>query len=333
MLRPSLSVWHVRPAASTPLRGVAGVYAPAFVERGDNWQIIEGAEQVSPEFMLRPSLSVRYRSRPRIALRRRVAGVYAPAFVERARAWGHSRASMKRVSPEFMLRPSLSEGNCDSVVIHLGGSVAGVYAPAFVERIRPSRKAFRSARHVSPEFMLRPSLSAALSWAGSCMAGGVAGVYAPAFVERRLPRQLRNSRRGRVSPEFMLRPSLSERRPRILHPSGVDRVSPEFMLRPSLSVRRAGGRARHSDVSPEFMLRPSLSDPNPQIVPREAQAGVAGVYAPAFVERRQCRKWPRAGPASVAGVYAPAFVERTRIRGRSRTGPWRCRRSLCSGLR
>ena len=67
------------------------------------------------------------------------------------------------MSPELMLRPSLSGarrrggGGADR------GRVAGAYAPAFVERGR---------------------------WAthGGAATGGVAGAYAPAFVERITPR-------------------------------------------------------------------------------------------------------------------------------------------------
>ena len=62
--------------------------------------------------------------------------------------------------------------------------------------------------------------------------------------------------------------------------------------------------------------------------------GVAGAYAPAFVER--C--W-YAVPGSaetaicVAGAYAPAFVERTVKHLPADPPAWWCRRSLCSGLR
>ena len=39
--------------------------------------------------------------------------------------------------------------------------------------------------------------------------------------------------------------------------------------------------------------------------------GVAGVYAPAFVERVKGLQWYTGASRSVAGVYAPAFVERS----------------------
>ena len=190
-----------------------------------------GGQGVSPEFMLRPSLSVG-RLRRLLHGRCRVAGVYAPAFVERV---------------ESVMSPaSRSTG------------VAGVYAPAFVERGRRSRGVALDVL-VSPEFMLRPSLSVRRGDDRQKPAvEGVAGVYAPAFVERRRLAH-RPSPIETVSPEFMLRPSLSEeaRRARVVR----RRVSPEFMLRPSLSGpehRDTVGRV--SDlVSPEFMLRPSLS--------------------------------------------------------------------------
>ena len=92
---------------------------------------------------------------------------------------------------------------------------------------------------------------------------------------------------GDVSPEFMLRPSLSGCRqpsPTRLRPDGV---SPEFMLRPSLSGRGAHElQSADRDVSPEFMLRPSLSGLRVGIASVSAmEVCVAGVYAPAFVER------------------------------------------------
>ena len=64
------------------------------------------------------------------------------------------------------------------------------------------------------------------------------------------------------------------------------RVSPEFVLRPLLSVSirdPVGLSMRH--VSPEFVLRPLLSGPG-GLPARCAQGGVAGVCAPAFVERK-----------------------------------------------
>ena len=197
------------------------------------------------------------------------------------------------MSPEFMLRPSLS--------------------------VRRWCRRLLLLRRVSPEFMLRPSLSGLQSGVGARPgAAGVAGVYAPAFVERAAIRRRRTAWRRRVSPEFMLRPSLSDRQavPRQLQ----RRVSPEFMLRPSLSDRPRRVRGQHpGGVSPEFMLRPSLSGRHQHAVAADPPS-VAGVYAPAFVERVISVQALRSLAPGVAGVYAPAFVERG-CRGR---GPGPC---------
>ena len=100
-------------------------------------------------------------------------------------------------------------------------------------------------------------------------------------------------------------------------------------------MMQAGGLMCTSNVSPGFTPRPSLSAPRrgrlqrrrrrvagvhaPAFVERTARTSgsastsrVAGVHAPAFVERWL---WLRTGrcSASVAGVHAPAFVERLRV--------------------
>ena len=71
-----------------------------------------------------------------------VAGVYAPAFVERRRAVPWISCSTLPVSPEFMLRPSLSEVPDPALGLLFAG-VAGVYAPAFVERGPTGRRSIR----------------------------------------------------------------------------------------------------------------------------------------------------------------------------------------------
>ena len=58
---------------------------------------------------------------------------------------GGTSASMQ-VSPEFILRPSLSEGDLPALD-HLLIRVAGVYTPAFVER--STRGASRARRRCS----------------------------------------------------------------------------------------------------------------------------------------------------------------------------------------
>ena len=87
---------------------------------------------VSPEFILRPSLSVAGQHPTYGGGRGRVAGVYTPAFVERS---------------SFAPTPSPAARR-----------VAGVYTPAFVERPRIG-PATTADHGVSPEFILRPSLS------------------------------------------------------------------------------------------------------------------------------------------------------------------------------
>ena len=176
--RPSLSV-YARPAHRVQRRRVAGVHAPAFVERPSPRARIARASRVAgvhaPAFVERSGRG----TRPRRAAR--VAGVHAPAFVERSDSVGDS------------------EGATDGV--------AGVHAPAFVERRRSGSPGMSPAR-VSPGFTPRPSLSeeqaAAGPWAPPVSPGftprpslsgsdhprgggrrpGVAGVHAPAFVER-----------------------------------------------------------------------------------------------------------------------------------------------------
>ena len=110
--------------------GVAGVHAPAFVERWKTnphqtrFQRVAGVH--APAFVERTTPS------PMGVGRCCVAGVHAPAFVERRNsdAGGVSNPS---VSPGFTPRPLLS-----AVLPRLasaeGSSVAGVHAPAFVER-------------------------------------------------------------------------------------------------------------------------------------------------------------------------------------------------------
>ena len=122
------------------------------------------------------------------------------------------------VSPELMLRPSLSEGGPNPQRSRVRG-VAGAYAPAFVER-------------------------SWTTWSPSPPAS-VAGAYAPAFVERCSEAAPTRWRRA-VSPELMLRPSLSGK---VLHAAHAGwPVSPELMLRPSLSAvprrRQRGGAGR-----------------------------------------------------------------------------------------
>ena len=109
-----------------------------------------------------------------------------------------------------------------------------------------------------------------------------------------------------VSPGFMPRPSLSEHLQHLTAPTAP--VSPGFMPRPSLSVDKTGETVlTEVDVSPGFMPRPSLSE--------------------AYILYRPVHR-----PVRVAGVYAPAFVERVGENQRWEKVPM-CRRGLCPGLR
>ena len=149
------------------LEGVAGVQAPAFVERSPIGALsLWNKDRVSPEFRLRPSLSV----------------LHADATLE---------CEASSVSPEFRLRPSLSASRGAMILGQApSGGVAGVQAPAFVERLQIPVRRRSTADHltrVSPEFRLRPSLSGDESGDGQGRTfRRVAGVQAPAFVERSL---------------------------------------------------------------------------------------------------------------------------------------------------
>ena len=183
-----------------------------------------------------------------------VAGVSAPAFVERSRRAGnYVGCRLGTVSPGSRPRPSLSDLVRAAQPLRTD-SVAGVSAPAFVERrstecIQDDKLACRVAGVSAPAFVERGKARVArATWdAGGC----VAGVSAPAFVERAM-----RSRRWRSC------------------------------------------------------------------------CCVAGVSAPAFVERRGLGP----GMASVAGVSAPAFVERRLSPSEARIAA-QCRRGLGPGLR
>ena len=169
------------------------------------------------------------------------------------------RTGMAEVSPEFRLRPSLSEQE-DVLPIP-----CMAVSPEF--RLRPSLSAgIRGAGEdpvflVSPEFRLRPSLSA----------------------RRRRP----SSARIAVSPEFRLRPSLSELRSCGMAPvwGGVAGVqTPAFVERP-MGERVGTSSAGVAGVqTPAFVER----DP-PYAMPATYYEGVAGVQTPAFVERLELR--------------------------------------------
>ena len=238
----------------------------------------------------------------------RVAGAYAPAFVERicTRFLFVVEAGVAGAyAPAFVERRGASSSQCRS-----RPGVAGAYAPAFVERTGRQPTRWSPAAAVSPELMLRPSLSDPFRGAGQCPQPGVSPelMLRPSLSVRRdashLARQARVA--GAYAPAFVERPG------RRATSTACRAVSPELMLRPSLSVRAARGVPVARPVSPELMLRPSLSDTVSEVTTSSGSSGVAGAYAPAFVERSLpgCASTHRS--RSVAGAYAPAFVERGR---------------------
>ena len=89
---------------------------------------------MSPGLTLRPSLSGALQLVVPETVQG-VAGVDAPAFVERLRVTeNHRLHTVRLVSPGLTLRPSLS-GALQLVVPETVQGVAGVDAPAFVERL------------------------------------------------------------------------------------------------------------------------------------------------------------------------------------------------------
>ena len=68
-------------------------------------------------------------------------------------------------------------------------------------------------------------------------------------------------------------------------------------------------------MSPGFTPRPWLSEAQ-SLASRNGKASVAGVYAPALVERQPMRWLAGKRGSRVAGVYAPALVERFQLAGR-----------------
>ena len=272
---------------------VAGVHAPAFVERGAC--AMEAVSWLgSPGFTPRPSLSAA------AAFRHRSPPSGSPGFTPRpslSDPGTNQYPPASKGSPGFTPRPSLSayRRRAEPRPPHPG--VAGVHAPAFVERV--------------------------IAGVRNLHAGWVAGVHAPAFVERwncHPPA----SEMPIGSPGFTPRPSLSaetasRRPPRVR--GGVAGVhAPAFVERDD-SLRRvldawltwvAGVHA------PAFVERASAAG----LPGGVSFTGVAGVHAPAFVERRRTSAGPAGRRSSgVAGVHAPAFVERFRAPRPWRPGP------------
>ena len=145
---------------------------------------------------------------------------------------------------------------------------------------------------MSPGSRPRPSLSGMAAGQGQWRCESVAGVSAPAFVERGRARITISTRIG-VSPGSRPRPSLSDG-PSVPLRGQQLLVSPGSRPRPSLSAPVQAKRRRIRRVSPGSRPRPSLSD--------HCEGGgqgrwgcVAGVSAPAFVERARSGLWARCG--------------------------------------
>ena len=193
----------------------------------------------------------------------RVAGVSAPAFVERSEPGGHQQRGV-RVSPGSRPRPSLSDHVVDLIRVHREVSPGSRPRPSlsvvFLRRPVPRWR-------VSPGSRPRPSLSAV--------------DMAVIDIGQRL-----------VSPGSRPRPSLSEEGPATM--SIRYSVSPGSRPRPSLSAGSSSGPLPRVRVSPRSRPRPSLSGAAVRHPPR-TRHGVAGVSAPAFVERARSGLWARCG--------------------------------------
>ena len=158
-----------------------------------------------------------------------VAGVQTPAFVER-RILGSTVTVRIPVSPEFRLRPSLSEatrgrGACDA------GRVAGVQTPAFVERM-PVPKTIKTEEQ------------------------GVAGVQTPAFVERRpAPRAAGSAAcvAGVQTPAFVERCRASRRRSVGASVAGVQ--TPAFVERATATATRSTPPIASNHLGRRFEVR------------------------------------------------------------------------------
>ena len=186
-----------------------------------------------------------------------------------------------RVSLGFRPRPSLSAS--------LAASLEAPQTVSLGFRPRPSLSVgireipVNCHEWVSLGFRPRPSLSVDDALPPGGFDRGVAGVSAPAFVERRR-QQTRRPGSPRVA--GVSAPAFVERDGQAIVPINHEAVSLGFRPRPSLSgLHGAGVDPRCVAVSLGFRPRPSLSAvAGPQSVGRRPQ-GVAGVSAPAFVER------------------------------------------------
>ena len=210
----------------------------------------------------------------------------------------------------------------------LTGRVAGVHAPAFVERPRRYRRT-GGRPCVSPGFTPRPSLSAPRGLRGRAAAG-----VSPGFTPRPSLSGWRRGRRRRGTRRVagVHAPAFVERRNQARQESAVPAVSPGFTPRPSLSVDDARHPPPRRRVSPGFTPRPSLSGQERVLEAALHVPGVAGVHAPAFVERGTIRP-----PACGRDGVSPGFTPRPSLSGLQRAvhaiAACGCRRGSRPGLR
>ena len=161
---------------------------------------------------------------------------------------------------------------------------------------------------MSPEFRLRPSLSAGGAPRPDPPPGAsVAGVQTPAFVERSGSASTPIRPSGRVAgvqtPAFVERSTSARCCATLWSVAGVQ--TPAFVERRP-SSRSAASATRVAGVqTPAFVERMTRRHTS-----RARRGSVAGVQTPAFVERTLGDRDAHASPDGVAGVQTPAFVER-----------------------
>ena len=304
-------------------RRVAGVHAPALVERRSS--LSANSQRPCVAGVHAPALVERLQARCCTRTAASVAGVHAPALVERF-SGPRAHRDPRWVSPGFTPRPWLSAADGAD-----GGVTLRRVSPGFTPR--PWLSALGLLLHalllaVSPGFTPRP-------WLSEPLPGEVQRqiLVSPGFTPR--PWLSAGTGRcavfGRESVAGVHAPALVERAGALLHAHGCRHgVSPGFTPRPWLSVAAdAGGGVADGAVSPGFTPRPWLSGSELAGASGDPH-GVAGVHAPALVERGGGRTGGGRGP-SVAGVHAPALVERACWRRCSRASAT-CRRGSRPGL-
>ena len=227
---------------------------------------------------------------------RGVAGVYPPAFVERTAP--PATTSVAQASVAGVYPPAFVERGRIGPFLGPVPRVAGVYPPAFVERGRPRSPTPARTAPVSPEFTLRPSLSAPPAPPVNPPGGRCRRSYPPAFVERKILCRVCYSPARGVAGVPAPRPSLSG------------------------SIPACTGKPLRL-VSPEYTLRHSLSEHGYDDFHRLHAAIRRSLYAPAFVEqvwRRKSVKVWKVGQYAGIRIYEPGMRGVSGPKGRAPTG-------------